>query len=97
MFQSQLEGLYKSDFQRPSYFPEGVTIMADDPMGWWGEVGTMLKYQYSPIISSFQSLQYENDPDFKPEEHINFSYENVPYLMSARSASHLNFLRKNQL
>ena len=97
MFQSQLEGLYKSDFQRPSYFPEGVTIMADDPMGWWGEVGTMLKYQYSPILSSLQGLQYENDPDFKPEEHINFSYENVPYLMSATSASHLNFLRKNQL
>tara|TARA_B100000927_G_scaffold265654_1_gene238507 strand:- start:619 stop:4752 length:4134 start_codon:yes stop_codon:yes gene_type:complete len=93
----QLEGLYKPVPLRPNYFPRGTRVWADDPIGFWGQVGTMLKYQYSPAYATLQSLNFEADPDFKPEDHIDFRYEDPTYLMNARSEQHLAFMRRNQI
>ena len=96
MINQERFGLFKKDYERPNYFPRGTRIMAPDPIGWWGEVGTMLKYQYSPAFSALESIRYDVDPDFKPEEHLDFARENIPYLMNAKSLEHLQFLRNNE-
>ena len=97
MIDQEQAGLFRNTNTRPDYFPRGTRIMAPDPIGWWGEVGTMLKYQYSPAYSALESLQYDVDENFRPEEHLDFDKENIPYLMNAKSLEHLQFLRNNEV
>ena len=51
MSREQLLDYYKNNYYLQPFAPEGKSIMADDPINWWGEVGTVLKYQYSPVYN----------------------------------------------
>jgi hypothetical protein len=96
MSREQLLDYYKNNYYLQPFAPEGKNIMADDPIGWWGEVGTVLKYQYSPVYNYLSTIgKYEEDPEFHPEDHINFLTEDPSYLMSAGSMEELMDMRKN--
>ena len=96
MSREQLLDYYKNNYYLQPFAPVGKNIMADDPIGWWGEVGTVLKYQYSPVYNYLSTIgKYEEDPEFHPEDHINFLTEDPSYLMSAGSMEELMDMRKN--
>tara|TARA_R100001082_G_scaffold68888_1_gene39006 strand:+ start:5184 stop:8924 length:3741 start_codon:yes stop_codon:yes gene_type:complete len=94
---TSLEHLYKKNYLKTPYFPYDVRVDAPMPMGWWEEVGTVLKYQYKPLLNTIESIgKFEEDVNFKPENHIDFTYENPSYLMNARSMDELTWMRENQ-
>ena len=47
----QLKNVYSRNYKEPVYLPYSQEVNEPDPTGYWEGVGTMLKYQYSPIIN----------------------------------------------
>ena len=96
MSKDDLLDYYKNNYFLQPFVPQTQTIMADDPIGWWAEAGTVLKYQYNPIYNYVSNIgKYEKDDNFHPEDHINFLAEDPSYLMGAESLEELTDMRKH--
>tara|TARA_R110000787_G_scaffold17974_3_gene55507 strand:- start:210 stop:4271 length:4062 start_codon:yes stop_codon:yes gene_type:complete len=93
----QLKNVYSRNYKEPVYLPYSQEVNEPDPTGYWEGVGTMLKYQYSPIINYIDSVgKFTDDPDFKAYKYIDFENEDASYLASAGSREELQFLRENK-
>ena len=91
-----IESFLKNNHIEEPYFPEGIRFEARAPLGWWEEVGTVLKYQYQPMYYAMQKIgRFEKDESFSPAKHIDWEIDDASYLMDARSMNEFNWMKAN--